>query len=98
NQHAAARVERVREGVAEPSVLAGRDAGRTTLADPADVEHAAGGVGDPLLRVAGVRAEQRGLHRVDVAGLAVEVGLAVLRLGLVPDARNLAGVTRGDPR
>ena len=34
---------------------------------------------------------------MNVAGLAVEVRLAVLRLGLVPDHRDLAGIAGGDP-
>src|SRR5439155_24266803 len=97
DQDATARVERVREVVAEPTVLAGCDAGGASLADPADVDHPPRGIGDPLLGLAAVRPEQRGLYRVNVAGLAVEIGLAVLRLGLVPDHRSLAGIAGGNP-
>ena len=35
---------------------------------------------------------------MNVPGLAVEVGHAVLRLGLVPDDRHVTRVARGDPR
>src|SRR5207237_8049828 len=98
DQDAAAGVEDVGEVVAEPPVLAGRDARGAALADPADVHDPAGGVDDRLLRRLAGRVRDRRLHDVDVPGLAVEVGHAVLRLGLVPDAGDIAGVAGRDPR
>src|SRR5438477_8705580 len=53
DEHAAARIERIREVVAEPPVLAGGDAGRAALADPADVHGTADRVDRCHVRLAG---------------------------------------------
>src|SRR5437763_268609 len=92
----AALVERVREVVAEPPVLAGDDTRRPALADPTHVDGSSGRVDGPRLRLLGRGAEDRRFHRVDVAGLAVEVRHPILRLGLVPDDRDLARVAGRD--
>src|SRR5207248_5569283 len=85
DQDAAARVERVREVVAQAAVLAGRDAGRAALTDPADVHGAPRGIhGGPLRRACGGVRDVR-VHDVDVTGLALEVGHARGLRRLVPD-------------
>src|SRR5213078_286392 len=96
--HAASRVQRVGQVVAEPPVLPGCHASRAALADAALVDRPPGRVGRVLLRVAGALTEQGGFVDVDLAlrGGVVRVGNGAVVL--VPDDGCVARRARGDPR